>query len=201
MRLAAKIISILFNPLLMPTIGLFLLFNTDTYINYAVHFKLKQFTILLVALVTFIIPLLSVLFLRNRGVITSIEMYVAKERIIPYIITIVSYIFTLYILRQTSVIPIVFNFIIGATYAIILAFIINIKWKISAHAIGIGGLLGAFLCVATKLQTDVSIFIIALLVVFGLVATARLILNAHTQAQIYAGFLLGIATQFAVFYL
>jgi hypothetical protein len=200
MRLAAKIISILFNPLLMPTLGLFLLFNTDTYINYAVHFKLKQFTVLLVALITFIIPLLSVLFLRNRGVITSMEMYSPKERVIPYIITILSYIFTLYLLKQTTVIPIIFNFIIGATYAIISAFIINIKWKISAHSIGIGGLLGAFLCVATKLQTDVSIFIVALLFVFGLVATARLILNAHTHAQIYAGFFLGIFTQFAVFY-
>lgn len=200
MRLAAKIISILFNPLFMPTLGLFLLFNTDTYINYAVHFKLKQFTILLVALVTFIIPLLSILFLRNRGIITSMQMYASKERIIPYIITIISFIFTLYLLKQTTVIPIIFNFIIGATYAIILTFIINIKWKISAHTVGVGGLLGAFLCVATKLQTDVSIFIVALLVVFGLVATARLILNAHTQAQIYAGFLLGIATQFAVFY-
>lgn len=200
MRLAAKIISIIFNPLLMPTLGLFLLFNTDTYINYAVPFKLKQFTIILVALLTFIVPLLSVLFLRSRGVITSIEMYASKERIIPYIITILSYIFTLYLLKQTSVIPIIFSFITGATYATILAFIINIKWKISAHAIGIGGLLGAFLCVSTKLHTDVSIFIVALLVVFGLVATSRLILGAHNHAQIYAGFFLGILTQFAVFY-
>lgn len=200
MRLAAKIISILFNPLLMPTLGLFLLFNTDTYISYAIHFKLKQFTILFVALVTFIIPLLAVLYLRNRGVITSIEMYEPKERIIPYVLTTVSYVFTLYIFKQTAVIPIIFTFISGATFAIIIAFIINLKWKISAHAIGIGGIFGAFLCVAFRLQADVSIFIVSVLLVFGLVATARLILNAHTPSQLYAGFLLGTLTQLIVFY-
>ena len=195
MRLAAKIISILFNPLLMPTLGLFLLFNTDTYINYAVHFKLKQFTVLLVALVTFIIPLLSVLFLRNRGIITSIQMYASKERIIPYIITIISYIFTLYLLKQTTVIPIIFNFIIGATYAIILACIINIKWKISAHMIGIGGLVGALCCISILLEIYITPYIIFALFIAGLIGSSRLELKAHTQLQIYIGFIIGIICQ------
>lgn len=196
MRITAKIISIIFNPLLMPTLGLFLLFNSNTYLNYAVPSELKQFTLLLVLLTTFVIPFLFILMLRNRGVIASLEMYQSKERILPYIISITSFIFTIYVLKKTPVVPIIFNFIIGATFATSLAFLINFKWKISAHTIGVGGLLGAFLSLAFKLNADVSIYVVVILIVFGLVASARLKLNAHTQTQIYAGFFLGLITQF-----
>lgn len=200
MRIAAKIISIVFNPLLMPTLGLLLLFNSNTYLNYAIPSELKQFTLLLVLLITFVIPFLFILMLRNRGVIVSLEMYQSKERIIPYIISIISFIFTIYVLKQTPVVPIIFNFIIGATFATCAAFLINFKWKISAHTIGVGGLLGAFLSLAFKLNADVSIFVVAIFIIFGLVASARLTLNAHTQTQIYAGFFLGLITQLLVFY-
>lgn len=196
MKIAAKIISVLFNPLLMPTIGLLLIFNTNTYLSYAIPIDLKKYTLLLVLLITFIIPFLFILLLRNRGVVTSLEMQQPKERVFPYIITLIAFVFTLYVLTKTPIIPIIFNFIIGATYATFLTFLINFKWKISAHAVGVGGLLGALLCVAIKLNADVSLFVVASLLIFGLVATARLILNAHTPLQLYAGFALGISTQF-----
>lgn len=196
MRIAAKIISVLLNPLLMPTIGLFLIFNTNTYLSYAVPIELKKYTLILVLLLTFIIPFLFILLLRNRGVITSLEMHQPKERIFPYLITILAFVFTLYILTKTPIIPIIFNFIIGATYATFIAFIINFKWKISAHAVGIGGLLGALLCIAIKLNADVSLFVVFSLLAFGLLASARLTLKAHTPLQLYVGFFLGIGTQF-----
>jgi membrane-associated phospholipid phosphatase len=198
MRIAAIIISTLFHPLIMPVIGLLIIFNTDSYINYAIPEELKKAVVLLVGTSTFIIPLLISLLLLNRKIIKSLEMKTQKERIIPYAFTIIFYVFTLYMLKKAPIPPIIFKFVIGATLSVILAFVINIKWKISAHMIGVGGLIGALICVSTLLNVYITPFLIMALLVAGLVGTARLILKAHTQLQIYAGFTLGIICQVIV---
>ncbi|MCB0402533.1 MAG: hypothetical protein KDD41_10650 [Flavobacteriales bacterium] len=200
MKLTAKIISILFHPLLMPIIGLFIIFNTESYVNYAIPFDLKKAIIILVGVSTFVIPFLITLFLLQRKFINSLEMETQKERVIPYAFTIIFYIFTLYMLKRVPIPPIIFNFIIGATLSVILAFVINIKWKISAHMIGIGGLIGALICISILLEVYVTPFILIALLVAGLVGSSRLILKAHSQAQIYAGFALGILCQIIAIY-
>jgi membrane-associated phospholipid phosphatase len=199
MNLAAKIISSIFHPVLMPTLGLLLIFNTDTYINYAVPTELKQFILMLVAMTTVIIPLLITLLLLNRGFINSLQMHSKKERTIPYAFTIVFYIFMLYMLTKVPVPPIIFNFIIGATISVIAAFAINLKWKISAHMIGVGGLVGALFCIAFVLEANITLYIIFALIIAGLIGTSRLILKAHTPLQVYTGFFLGILCQVLVF--
>lgn len=188
MSLIAKIISILFHPLLMPVIGLLMIFNTDSYVSYAVPYELKKALLLLVGVSTFVIPFLITLLLKNRGLINSLEMETTKERIIPYAFTIIFYILTLYMLKQANIPPIIFKFIIGATFSVIMAFIINIKWKISAHMIGLGGLVGALICISVIMEVFVTPFILASLIAAGLVGSSRLILKAHDQAQVFAGF-------------
>jgi hypothetical protein len=195
MKIAAKIISSIFHPLLMPVIGLLIIFNTDSYINYAIPVDLKKAVIILIATSTFVIPLLISLLLLNRKLIKSLEMETTKERIIPYAFTIIFYVFTLYMLKQAPIPPIIFKFIIGATLSVILAFIINLKWKISAHMIGIGGLFGALLTISLILEAYITPYIVLTLLVTGLVGTSRLFLNAHTQGQLYAGFFLGLICQ------
>lgn len=201
MKLAAKIISSIFHPLLMPVIGILIIFNTDSYINYAIPFELKKAVILLVSVSTFVTPLLITLLLLQRKVIKSLEMETTKERIIPYAFTIIFYVFTLFMLKRAPLHPIIFYFIIAATLSVILAFIINIKWKISAHMIGLGGLVGALIAISFSMEVYVTQYIILALIISGVVGSSRLILNAHNQAQLYVGFLLGIFCQLLVIYL
>lgn len=200
MRIAAKIFSALFHPLIMPVIGLLIIFNTDSYINYAIPIELKQAVIILVGVSTFVVPLLISLLLLNRKIINSLEMETQKERIIPYAFTIVFYVFTLYMLKQAPIPPIIFNFVIGATLSVITAFIINIKWKISAHMIGIGGLVGALMLISIILEIYITPYLILALLVAGLIGSSRLILRAHTQLQIYVGFAVGILCQIITLY-
>jgi len=200
MKKAAKIISTIFHPLIMPIIGLLIVFNTDSYINYAVPQELKQAVIILVGASTFLIPLLISLLLLNRKLINSLEMETQKERVIPYSITIAFYLSTLYMLKQAPIPVIILNFLVGATLSIIVAFIINIRWKISAHMIGIGGLIGALLCLSILLEIYITPFFILSLLVAGLIGSARLILKAHTPSQVYVGFAVGVLSQIVVFY-
>jgi membrane-associated phospholipid phosphatase len=200
MKTAAKIISTVFHPLAMPIIGLLIIFNTDSYINYAIPSELKKAILFLVGTSTFIIPLLIAVLLLNRKIIQSLDMETQKERIIPYAVTIIFYIFTLYLLERASVPPIIYNFIIGATLSVMLAFIINIKWKISAHMIGIGGLVGALFCIALLLEVYITPYIIISLLAAGFIGSSRLILKAHTPLQIYTGFAIGVFCQFIILY-
>lgn len=200
MKIAAKIISSVFHPLLMPIVGVLIIFNTDSYINYAIPVDLKKAVVLLIAVSTFVTPLLISLLLLQRKIIKSLEMETAKERIIPYTFTIIFYVFTLYMLKRAPLPPIVFYFIIGATFSVILAFVINIKWKISAHMIGIGGLIGALIAISLKMEVYVTQYIVIALIAAGLIGSSRLILKAHTQSQLYVGFLVGLICQVLVIY-
>lgn len=191
----AKIFSYLFHPLLMPTVGVILIFNTNSFINFTIPDEKKNAVYILIFLTTFLIPLMLSLLLLTKGFIQSLDMDSPKERMLPYGFTILFYLFTLYLLKQAMLPQIIFTFIIGATMAVTLAFLINMKWKISAHMIGIGGLVGALVIVALSLQIYITPFIVLSILVAGIIGVSRLILEAHTPAQIYTGFLLGVLSQ------
>lgn len=73
-------------------------------------------------------------------------------------------------------------------------------WKISLHAIGIGGFVGFM--VGLNQYSHLANFEIVLPMLFflsALVLSARLKLNAHSLGQVYAGFVLGICVSFVSF--
>ncbi|MCB9174279.1 MAG: PAP2 family protein [Flavobacteriales bacterium] len=197
----AKIFSYIFHPLIIPTLGMMIIFNTNSYVNFAIPFELKKAVTILVGLSTFIIPSLMTLLLLNRGYIKSVEMETTKERILPYGFTIVFYFFTIYMMLKAPIPPIIFNFMIGALVSVILAFIINLRWKISAHMTGMGGLTGALIAISFLLSVNLIPFIALAILISGLVASSRLILNAHDPLQLVAGFFLGIFCQvFSIYF-
>ena len=75
--------------------------------------------------------------------------------------------------------------------------LINFRWKISAHTVSMGGVIGAFFGLQSVLQIDMLLQISASILIAGLVGFARLKAGKHSPAQVYAGYLLG----FAVLYL
>lgn len=65
--------------------------------------------------------------------------------------------------------------------------------------LGIGGLIGFFMCVSYKYQLNLLILISFLFIISGGVAYARLIVKAHTLKEIYLGFLVGVLSEILVF--
>ncbi|MGE0561738.1 MAG: phosphatase PAP2 family protein [Flavobacteriales bacterium] len=200
-RTAAKILSYVFHPLIIPTLGMLIIFNTNSYVNFAIPYDLKKAILILVGLSTFVIPSLTTLLLQNRGYINSMEMETTKERFLPYGFTIIFYFFTIYMMQKAPIPPIIFNFMIGALISVILAFIINLKWKISAHLIGMGGLTGALIAISFLLNVNLISVVALAILISGLVASSRLILNAHTPLQLIVGFFLGMFCQvFSIYF-
>jgi hypothetical protein len=82
-----------------------------------------------------------------------------------------------------------------ATYFLppLLTLVITLRWKISAHMVGIGGLLGALLGVMVVHGAHAPVVLALAFVAAGALGTARLLVSDHTPAQVYVGTLLGTA--------
>lgn len=187
----AKLISYLFHPLLMPTYGFAIIFFTDNYISTFTSFTLKLIILSVTFIFTFLLPTVNALILLKMGRIKSLEMETPKERIMPFASTALYY-FALFYLFYNARFPNIFNLLIlGAAISILLAILISLKWKISAHTVGIGGVAGAILGIGYRLQLDLHFILMPLLLLSGIVAYARLKLNSHSPAQVYSGFVLG----------
>ncbi|MBL4657613.1 MAG: hypothetical protein JKX73_06405 [Flavobacteriales bacterium] len=186
-----RLISTIFHPLFMPLFGLILVFNASTYLDSSIPDNIQWVVIFTVFIFTCLLPLLNVLYLRRKGMVRSIYLETKKERRLPYAITIIYYIILYTFLKELQLPPILYLIILGSMLASILAFIINFKWKISAHMIGIGGLVGMILGMAERLTLDLNGILIFLFLAAGLVGFSRLKLKAHNPAQIYTGFFVG----------
>ncbi|MFL5764513.1 MAG: phosphatase PAP2 family protein [Bacteroidia bacterium] len=191
----AKIISLLLHPLLMPTYGFALLFFTDNYIGNFTEQNYKYLILLVTFFFTFVLPALNAVILLKLNRISSLEMDDPRERVVPYGSTALYY-FTLFYLFWRNQFPSIFQILIlGAGLSILLSLFINFRWKISAHSVGIGGIAGAVLGIMYRMQIDLELIFICVILAAGLIGYARLKLAAHGPSQVYSGFILGFITE------
>lgn len=214
MRIAAQIISIIFHPLLILTYMLILLLMVNPYLFgvNSVSDKESIKFILTVFFSTFLIPSFAIFLMWRLKLITSLEMRDKQDRIVPFIATGVFYLWVLRSVFADPNIPTAFLIAaLGTTIGLFSCFIINLFFKVSLHAVGIGGLIGMILIIMWLYSygsftlnipiigvCEISINLVLMLSVLiaGLVGTSRLLLNAHTSKELYIGFLLGALTQF-----
>jgi len=191
MRALSNIISVLFHPIIMPTLGLLVLFNSGTYLQFVPH-EYKRVIFLIVIIITGIMPVLLMPLLRLKKMITSYKINERSERIVPMFFTTVFYAINIWYLHRLQAPVSVELFFIGVFFSVLASWIISYFWKISAHMVGIGGIVGLIIVVIFRFYTQLNFFLICAIIAAGLIGTARLYLKEHTAAQVYLGFLLGI---------
>ena len=198
MRTLFKIVSWILHPLLMPTYAVALVFLLSPYLNYSIPAKLQQLIYLLVILSTLIIPVLSSFTLLKFGYIESIQMESSMERRLPFMLTSLCYFGAYYLLKQLPLPKIFYLIMLGALLSVLIALIVNYKWKISIHMIGIGGIAGALFGMSQVLLINLLPVVMVVILLAGLLASSRIALNAHSPAQVYTGFIAGFASTFFV---
>ena len=191
-RLVAKIISIIFHPLFMPLYGvLLLLFISSTFLSYLPGI-VKRIVFIIIAVNTIILPLSVVPFYISQKIIKSVHMDTSRERIIP--LTINGFFFYLgyYLLNRLQVTDLIKVYMLASFSVVVVSLLVSLKWKISIHMIGIGGLTGAIISISWHLGVDMKAIWMGLILCGGLIGFARLELNKHTPAQVYSGFVIGL---------
>ena len=210
LKIFANLVSIIFHPLYILTYayGLLLLINPFQFANYS---KTEQgiFFISMV-MVSAVIPIIGVLMMRFLGLIDGLEMKNRSDRIGPFIIIGVCYLWlTVNFINSSQISDFLTTFMLGATISLFLGFIINIFEKISLHTIGMGGLIAGYLILinhysygaasfvwaGTEYTIHLMLIFVVLIIISGLVGTSRLILGAHLPREVYGGFLVGLLGQ------
>ena len=196
MHFAARLISYLLHPLLMPLASLWLMLQVDPLVGYFLPPNGRLLLFGMVAVMTFVFPVMSVVLMRRAGLVSSLELPRREERLVPYLMTLLYGGMTLYLLYRTPLHPVAYAFFIGTLVAIALSAFISLWWKISAHLVGIGGLVGMLFALNAVHGVDIFYPLVIALVLSGLLGTARLLTSDHTHAQVHAGMLLGMASTF-----
>ena len=201
LRWSAVLLSYVFHPVFIPLYAvLFLVYVHPSYFSgFADQNKLRTIFILIQNAVFY--PLFCIVLLKGVGFIDSLFLHTKKDRIIPYIACGIFFFWTFMVFNQQTVYPrILPSFMLGVFLASSAALIANIYLKISMHAIGLGGWVGLFMVIANTNTMLMTWPIASVLLITGLVCTARLIVSDHTPKEIYTGLLLGLLAQFVAAY-
>ncbi len=188
----ANFISIVFHPLLMPLYGLIIIFTAPTLLGY-MPVELKKVLFLVVLINNVFIPLILFPLFRSRNIISSYTIEARKERAIPLIMMSVLYSVTSFIIFRHQIPVFLKSFVFSSTFLVILLTLINFWWKISIHAMAAGALNAVVIILSVKLISPLVWYLIATVLIAGLVMSARLKLNSHNPAQVWSGFFTGFA--------
>jgi len=194
----AKIISTIFHPILLPTLGILLLLNTGFHFSM-ISWEAKRYILFIIIFATAVLPLLSVAILALNPKF-NLSMPAGRDRVIPLLSSSVCYYIGYLLLNKLRAFPVFKIFLIASVILIIVILLISFSWKISIHMAAIGGLTGTFFALSFRYGMNPLWILVALVLISGVVGTARLALKKHNIWQIVLGYLLGIVILYLVIY-
>jgi hypothetical protein len=183
-------LSVLLHPLLMPTY-VYLMISSFSMHPATRIAQVRLSLTLLFLITTFLIPLMVVLILKTVGLIRSLEMHGRSERTLPLLLTAIIYYFSFRYIQRFGLPAEYSLMLLGATSMILMAMFLNLRWKISLHMMGIGGVAGILHGMAGHFPDVVFISTVAVIAMAGLLGSSRLFAGSHKPAEIYSGFISG----------
>lgn len=201
-KIAAKIISWIFHPVFVPIYVVYFLVYVHPYLFVGFPPAVKLISVMLAAVISFtFFPLVTVGLLKGLKFIDSIYLRTQKERIIPFIACMTWYFWITYVwynfgkTKFSIDIPHeAIQFAMACFFSTVIGLMVNIKMKVSLHAISMGIVVAFFSSMAFNQEVNFGIYLSIVLLLAGVVCTARFIVSDHTPAEVYAGLVTGIAS-------
>lgn len=187
MNKSALFFSYLFHPLFLPLIVTFLFFNRLLMTN-------PLFGWIIYGIIFFNTLLLPYLFYRYIDRKNALKPNGEKKTIIlSLFFNLYCYLLVAALLKYFGLGIYMESFFWSIAVITLFALVVNFFWKVSLHLLGIGGVVGFILSYIFFFKVNILIVFVIGLLISAFVAASRLRLNAHSPAQVYAGFLLGVA--------
>lgn len=189
----SNFLSWIFVPLMMPVYGAIIAFTLSI-----LSFNMLSVRVLFIGLVAGInlmLPISVIIILKRVGVLSDYGVNRRSERSLPYLIGIVCLIATAVLLYFKHA-PLWFvAFYVGGALTGIIELLVNLRWKISAHAAGVAGVVALLSYLVLYDFTLPSAFgwLVASVAIAGLVGSARILLGKHSVWQVLAGYAVGFA--------
>ncbi|MBQ7553272.1 MAG: hypothetical protein IJT46_02790 [Bacteroidaceae bacterium] len=192
----ARVISAFFSPYYIAFVSFLILF-IFSYLRI-MPLQYKFIVLGVVYGFTILIPQLTIFIFRKMNGYTVDDMAQRKQRYVSLFLYLISYVFCLIIMRRLSIpwymTGIIFTVLILMTACLIL----NLRWRISEHMAGAGATIGGLVAFSMLFGYNPLWWLCILILVTGIVGSARIVLGHHSLGEILAGFIVGIASSFMV---
>ncbi|HMH24348.1 MAG TPA: hypothetical protein VK563_21350 [Puia sp.] len=194
-RLLAQFFSYLFHPLFISTYMMAFLMFVHPYAYTGFLHQEKMFRFLHILIMNAFFPAFAVFLLWRLEFIRSIYLRTAKERIIPYLIAMIFYWWTWNVFKNKDNPSMAVHFLCGSFVAVCGAWMFNIYYKISMHAIATGSAMMFFFLFSAQDDYASGLYLSLAVLVTGIVCTSRLIGSDHTRFEVWSGLFVGILAQ------
>jgi hypothetical protein len=196
LRLFAHFFSILFHPLLINSY----IFSFLIYIHPSAFEGLdphtKNLRMLSMLLFSIFFPCFSLFIAWRLKLIRSLSLENRQDRLVGFIVTMFFYFWASYVFRNLpDTPPVAAHFILGTFLAVCGAWMCTIFFKISIHAVAMGGLVIFAILFSRQDVYTSGLYLTIPVLIAGIVCSSRLILGAHNRFEMLSGFLVGIIGQ------
>lgn len=190
----ARTLSIIFTPFYLPLVGMIALF-TLTYLNM-LPASYKLVVVALTYAFTILLPSMLIHAYRKYHGWSPFHLNNREKRMVPYIISILTYLAYYNIMRWMHMPHFMSAIIVAALFVQVFCALFNVRMKISTHTAAIGGVTGSVMAFSFILSFNALWWLIILIIIAGMVGTARMMLRVHTLSEIVLGFITGLIVSF-----
>lgn len=188
----SKLVSMLFNPFYLALSGLIILFLFSNLRYLPWSYQLN--VLFMVYLFTILFPTMLIRLYRRYQGWNLMELGRKERRMVPYIISILCYFTCYYVMSALRMPHFMGSILLSALMIQVLCALINVWWKISTHSAAIGGVAGALIAFSVFFFFNPIWWLCLVILLAGVVGSARMILRQHTLSQVVSGFLLGFCS-------
>ena len=117
---------------------------------------------------------------------------------VPILLTIISYVFCLLMMRKLNIPWYMTGIIFVSLVVSIICILVNLKWKLSEHMAGMGGIIGGLVSFSALFSYNPVVWLCLFILIAGILGSARIVLGHHTLGEVLSGFVVGLVCAFLV---
>lgn len=186
----AKVTSALFTPFSIPFLSFLVLFLFSYLRIMPMAYKLIVLGI--VYCFTILTPVVTIFLFRKINGFDIQELSERKKRYVPILLTIISYVFCLLMMRKLNIPWYMTGIILTALIVSVICMVVNLKWKLSEHMAGMGGVIGGLVSFSALFGYNPVAWLCVFILIAGVLGSARILLGHHTLGEVLGGFTVGL---------
>ena len=192
----ARITSIVFTPFSIPFLAFLVLF-LFSYLRI-MPILYKGIVLGIVYCFTILTPTITIFLFRKINGFARQELSERKKRYVPILLTIISYVFCLLMMRKLNIPWYMTGIIFVSLVISIICILVNLKWKLSEHMAGMGGIIGGLVSFSALFSYNPVVWLCLFILIAGTLGSARIVLGHHTLGEVLSGFVVGLVCSFLI---
>ena len=192
----ARITSIVFTPSSIPFLAFLVLF-LFSYLRI-MPILYKGIVLGIVYCFTILTPTITIFLFRKINGFARQELSERKKRYVPILLTIISYVFCLLMMRKLNIPWYMTGIIFVSLVISIICILVNLKWKLSEHMAGMGGIIGGLVSFSALFSYNPVVWLCLFILIAGILGSARIVLGHHTLGEVLSGFVVGLVCSFLI---